>query len=165
VYKLKSKGKTITCFRCKGSAAPTGPGVAAGVAMGRRMLSCDYCSLHWHLDCLDPPPPTMPHPMRKWMCPNHAQSLLVSGLSWWRQHLDADFCMASELKPKKRTLKTGMTEELVTRPGVKNNGIIEILDPEGERKRIEYENAYINGKRYKVPERIIHLDFWSKIGR
>lgn len=58
-----------------------------------------------------------------------------------------------------------MKEELVTRPGVKNNGIIEILDPEGERKRIEYENAYINGKRYKIPERIIHLDFWSKIGR
>lgn len=78
VYKLKSKGKPITCFRCKGSAAPIGSGVAAGVAVGRRMLSCDYCSLHWHLDCLDPPPPTMPHPVRKWMCPNHAQSLLVS---------------------------------------------------------------------------------------
>jgi hypothetical protein len=23
---------------------------------------------------------------------------------------------------------------------------------------------FINGKRYKVPERIIHLDFWTKLG-
>jgi hypothetical protein len=58
-----------------------------------------------------------------------------------------------------------MTEEVVTQPGTRNNGIVEIFDPEAEKKRLEYEAAFINGKRYKVPERIIHLDFWNKIGR
>jgi hypothetical protein len=159
----------VICFRCKGSAAPIGSGVAAGIALGRRMLSCDYCSLHWHLDCLDPPPPTMPHPIRKWMCPNHAHPLLVSipcRTASLRLLLTASLARAARLiQPKKRTLRTGIVEEVITRPGVKNNGIIEVLDPEAERKRVEMAERFINGKRYKIPERIIHLDFWSKIGR
>src|ERR1700761_5943086 len=44
----------------------------------RSMLSCDYCSLSWHLDCLDPPLTTMPPMTRKWMCPNHFQQTIVS---------------------------------------------------------------------------------------
>ncbi len=46
-----------------------------------------------------------------------------------------------------------------------NNGIVDVLDEEAERKRIAYETQYINGKRYKIPERIIQLDFWAKIGK
>lgn len=67
-------------------------------------------------------------------------------------------------QPKKRTLKNA-PEEIVQRTGVRNNGIIEIYDPEAERKRIEFEQAFINGKRYRIPERIVQLDFWGKIGR
>jgi uncharacterized protein YkvS len=62
-------------------------------------------------------------------------------------------------QPKKRTLRTGVVEE------VRNNGIIEVLDPEAERKRMEMAERFINGKRYKIPEKIIHLDFWKKIGQ
>jgi hypothetical protein len=52
----------------------------------------------------------------------------------------------------------------VTQPGQPNNGLVEIIDEEAEKRRIAYENMFINGKRYKVPERIIHLDFWTKLG-
>lgn len=44
----------------------------------KSIVSCDYCTLHWHLDCLDPPLPTLPPFNKKWMCPNHAERVLVS---------------------------------------------------------------------------------------
>lgn len=37
------------------------------------LLGCDYCGLHFHLECVDPPltaPPTL-----TWMCPAHAAKL------------------------------------------------------------------------------------------
>merc|ERR1712137_1517595 len=36
------------------------------------MVACDFCSLVFHLDCLDPPLVCMP--VGKWMCPNHPQN-------------------------------------------------------------------------------------------
>ncbi|UZJ56100.1 hypothetical protein CBS101457_005420 [Exobasidium rhododendri] len=44
----------------------------------RKIVSCDFCSLHWHLDCLDPPLASMPSLSRKWMCPNHIEHVLPS---------------------------------------------------------------------------------------
>nr|XP_039262631.1 uncharacterized protein LOC120338759 [Styela clava] len=41
----------------------------------RILISCDYCPLLFHLDCLDPPL-TNP-PGSRWMCPNHAESALL----------------------------------------------------------------------------------------
>lgn len=48
------------------------------------LISCDYCPLYFHQDCLDPIP--MTHlPCGMWMCPNHFQNFidwnLVSSLS------------------------------------------------------------------------------------
>lgn len=40
-------------------------------------MSCDHCALHWHLDCLNPPLASMPNSGRKWMCPNHAEQVMV----------------------------------------------------------------------------------------
>jgi hypothetical protein len=77
-FRLKNKGKTILCFRCKGSAAPIGNKVQYGLAPGRKMLSCDYCNLNWHADCLEPPLMVMPNPQKKWQCPNHASHVAVS---------------------------------------------------------------------------------------
>lgn len=48
------------------------------IIQAQRIISCDYCSLHWHLDCLDPPMVQMPSPLKKWMCPNHMEHDLVS---------------------------------------------------------------------------------------
>lgn len=54
---------------------------------GRPILSCDYCPLHWHMDCLDPPMTAIPARERKWMCPNHIEHIFVSfsfyGLFVW----------------------------------------------------------------------------------
>lgn len=77
-YKLKSKGDVVLCYRCKGSAAPVGPGTAQGLSLGRKIVTCDYCPLSWHLDCLEPPAAIMPTSQRKWMCPNHATQVMVS---------------------------------------------------------------------------------------
>lgn len=94
-------GKLILCFRCGESALPsdrpTGKGrrtnqprrssprkaasndqqqksqdkLDADHIGWRKIISCDFCSLHWHLDCLEPPMASMPSLSRKWMCPAH----------------------------------------------------------------------------------------------
>jgi hypothetical protein len=58
------------------------------------LISCDYCSLLFHQDCLDPPMCALPS--GRWMCPNHPQHFidwnLVTSLSatermkLWDQH-------------------------------------------------------------------------------
>lgn len=65
--KLKDKDDNfISCFRCRKTAL-----------RNKRIVSCDYCPLYWHMDCLDPPMTSLPNPTRKWMCPNHADHLMV----------------------------------------------------------------------------------------
>lgn len=46
----------------------------------RPIVSCNYCSLHWHFDCLNPPLVTAPNLLsgKRWMCPNHAEQVMVS---------------------------------------------------------------------------------------
>jgi hypothetical protein len=53
----------------------------------------------------------------------------------------------------------------VVRPGQGNNGNIEILDiePSSTQDKVVVDEVFINGKRYRVPERIIKLDFWDKV--
>jgi len=97
--RLKDKnGKLILCFRCGESALPSdrpsGQGKRANQPRRssprkatdqqkvkdtadadhigwRKIISCDFCALHWHLDCLEPPMASMPSLSRKWMCPTH----------------------------------------------------------------------------------------------
>jgi hypothetical protein len=45
------------------------------------MIACDYCSVFWHLDCLNPPMASPPNPAKKWMCPNHIENTVVKGRS------------------------------------------------------------------------------------
>lgn len=42
------------------------------------LISCDYCTLFFHQDCLDPPMTALP--AGRWMCPNHPQHFIVSKL-------------------------------------------------------------------------------------
>ena len=53
----------------------------------------------------------------------------------------------------------------VAHPGEANNGNIEILDIEtsSTHDKFTVDEVFINGKRYRVPERIIKLDFWDKL--
>jgi hypothetical protein len=80
-HRLKDRNsKPVSCYACGGSSIPlraltTDPG-----SSWRQIVSCDYCSLSWHLDCLNPPLAVMPNTERKWMCPNHAEQVMVGSL-------------------------------------------------------------------------------------
>ncbi|KAJ5770274.1 uncharacterized protein N7511_002325 [Penicillium nucicola] len=54
-----AKGDLIRCSRCSFTSA------------GRPIITCDYCTCRFHLDCLDPPRAHPPNPKVGWMCPNH----------------------------------------------------------------------------------------------
>ncbi|KAF8919486.1 hypothetical protein CPB85DRAFT_1276864 [Mucidula mucida] len=163
-YRLKDKnGEPVLCFRCGTSAIPDNAAAAAPAAkrarratakaaqhdMWKSIISCDWCDLHWHLDCLDPPLSSMPTFTKKWMCPNHAEQVLP---------------------PRHRIPKHNAPVIEVTKPKQFNNGNIEIIPSQvpstskAERK-LNVEENLINGRRYRVPERIIMLDFWSKIDK
>ena len=89
-HRLKDRnGDPILCFRCGLSALPhhstpvqpkrprkasQRPANAEG---WKSIVSCDYCDLNWHLDCIDPPLDSMPIFGIKWMCPNHADQVYV----------------------------------------------------------------------------------------
>ncbi|KAJ7849077.1 hypothetical protein B0H14DRAFT_2766053 [Mycena olivaceomarginata] len=160
-HRLRDKnGGPVLCFKCGTSALPAGLAAAAPAAKRARrsttraaasaeipkhIVSCDYCHLHWHLDCLDPPLPTMPPINKKWMCPNHAEGVLP---------------------PKLRIPKQAAAIE-ITKPKQFNNGVIEIIHPQtastSKVKKVAVEEVLINGRRYRVPERIVVLDFWNKV--
>ncbi|GAA6061611.1 hypothetical protein JCM10212_000919 [Sporobolomyces blumeae] len=131
-YRLKDKnGRAIICYHCS---------EAASAARHRRVISCDFCDQHWHLDCLDPPMTGMPPPTRKWMCPLHSEHVI----------------------PKKRTPRN-MTMITLDERGAPNNGDVVVL-PEPERgPPEEYEEMTVNRIRYQVPEQNIILDFWGKV--
>ena len=50
-----------------------------------------------------------------------------------------------------------------------NNGNIEVIHPELStavpNPRIAVDEVLINGRRYRIPEKIIVLDFWSKLNK
>lgn len=41
------------------------------------LIKCDFCSLTFHGDCLDPPMIKLPGPFEPWMCPVHPEHLLA----------------------------------------------------------------------------------------
>jgi len=98
-FRLKDKnGNPVLCFRCKQSALPeresnmrsNGRELRSRKStakdpepeeLWKSIASCDYCSLHWHLDCLEPPLSAMPPAHKKWMCPAHVDHVAVSLVS------------------------------------------------------------------------------------
>jgi hypothetical protein len=74
----ESKASRIACYVCGGSALPIKGLVTDPEPKLRRLISCDYCFLHWHIDCLNPPLAHAPSGAKKWMCPNHAEQVMVS---------------------------------------------------------------------------------------
>jgi PHD-finger len=140
-FRLRDKlGRVIICYRC---------GETASVA--KRMLSCDHCTQHWHMDCLDPPLTALPPLTKKWMCPLHA----------------------SHAYRRMRRPKHNMRVVDVSLPrGFKNWGDIEVDNEENEREVGEghrilksgFEPDFqIDGVTYRLPEKGIKLDFLDKI--
>ena len=64
--RLDVDSRQVLCYVC-GRSARAGP-----------LVSCDYCPLSFHLDCLDPPMSEIPRDV--WMCPNHVESFLDTKL-------------------------------------------------------------------------------------
>ncbi|CAG8740711.1 6412_t:CDS:2, partial [Acaulospora morrowiae] len=62
---LDENGKLIRCFSCK-----------LPPSKAKLVMSCDYCDLHWHFDCLDPPLVIPAPPNKRWMCPCHVDHAL-----------------------------------------------------------------------------------------
>ena len=135
--KLRDKtGKIIVCYRCRQTALG-----------GRSIISCDYCSSKWHLDCLDPPRATLPYkqpsgdPKHTWMCPNHIA--------------------ADKLNKLRKPKNPRIIEPAISR-GIPNNGLIEIInDPSDEEAEITDQGPSI----YRITERGIKLDFIDKMRR
>ncbi|KAG2196504.1 hypothetical protein INT47_012798 [Mucor saturninus] len=57
-------GKFRLCYYCRKT------------ALKKPMVSCDFCPLYWHLDCLNPPLAIPPNPAKKWRCPNHIENFI-----------------------------------------------------------------------------------------
>ena len=118
-------GKTVLCFKCR--KAPSAP--------LQSILSCDFCDLHWHLDCLDPPLLTLPPAGHRWMCPLHTeQSTRRARVPKHQQTV---------------TVSSGM---------VANAGEVDIVLSNREASP-EWEELSVNGVRYQVPEEVVILDF------
>ncbi|KAH9484194.1 hypothetical protein JR316_0003674 [Psilocybe cubensis] len=162
-YRLRDRnGGPVLCFQCGFSALPTKLTTDAPPAKRPRratsrgnppdawksIVSCDYCNLHWHMDCLDPPLLTLPPLNKKWMCPNHAERVMPH---------------------KRRIPKQHAPPIEITRPRQFNNGNIEVIHPEYSsappKPNVNVDEVLINGRRYRVPERVIVLDFWNKLNK
>ncbi|WVQ90577.1 hypothetical protein IAS59_004357 [Cryptococcus gattii] len=85
----------------------------------------------------------MPSAGKKWMCPNHPDHVM----------------------PRRRTLQENLQTIEVVGRGQSNNGNIEIAnDSDGsETSEMEFEDTIINRKKFRVPEKVIRLDFWEKL--
>lgn len=124
------------------------------------MISCDFCPLHWHVDCLDPPLSTYPPFSRKWRCPNHASMDDVS------THIGPFFATELRLPKRRRVPKASGAPVDIADTNQFNNGNIEITVPEDSSHSTEtlsVDEVLINGRKYRVPERIVILDFWNKL--
>lgn len=146
--------------------------------MGKReLVPCDYCTLCWHLDCLDPPLATAPNKKptngkirQTWMCPNHADHELANvkapairkGLGSTRKSTPNDL-LENQRTFRTRRPKNATIVQTVMRRGHRNNGLIEIEEePSEEESEIERE---MSGVIYRVPEHGIKLDFVDRIKR
>lgn len=136
------KHRPVACYKCGGTSLPSRTPASEPGAQWRHIVSCDICPLHWHLDCLDPPLASMPSAARKWICPAHADHVL----------------------PRRRTVRHGLETVDVEKPGEYNNGNITVVESEEKPKSaIPHEDMVINNRRYRVPEKVIQLDFWNRL--
>ena len=58
-------GNPYYCYKCGDS------------GLNKEIINCDYCTLSWHLDCLDPPMTNIKKLGSKWKCPNHVDTLIT----------------------------------------------------------------------------------------
>lgn len=193
-HRLKdAKGKDILCYQCGQSALPKDwnprrVGEAIPNSSWRPIVSCDYCSLHWHLDCLDPPRASIPSSLHKWRCPCHIEDLLVKT----RTAKAATQLQVVDL-PVPTLANTGFGPGKIYRPRVLNSGVIDIVpDPmdtyfsavsSSDTSGRSLQPGWMNGGRadipplvdgeipgggmrrvkFRLPEKVVRTDWWMKV--
>ncbi|KAI9778113.1 MAG: hypothetical protein M1835_005003 [Candelina submexicana] len=152
------KGKNVLCFKCGKSSLNH-----------QQIIPCDFCTLQWHLECLDPPlanPPKRGNDPKKpipWMCPNHVDHELLA--------LDRSVRVQSSTQPvnglggthRVRRPKNAKIVDTAFSRGIVNNGLIEISN------EVDADQAFGDDERYgivyRLPEKGVKLDFIDKIKR
>lgn len=114
----------------------------------KEIVDCDFCSLHWHLDCLDPPLASAPKRFGRgtWKCPCH---------------VDSEITIPRSASGKSYKVRRPKNPRIVTsdlKRGIKNNGHIDIEDDE-----ISEEEEQPEGTIYRISASAIKLDFISRI--
>lgn len=147
------KGNTILCCSCGKS--------SQGV---RPIIPCDFCGEYWHLDCLDPPlanPPARNLEGKKlhdWMCPLHADHEL--------RKVETSL-LNRPSRGRKVHIRKPRNAKVVTtslRRGLRNNGVIEVLDDDSDDSDSEfYDDDSQDDTVYRLPASGIKLDFIDKI--
>jgi hypothetical protein len=114
------------------------------------MIPCNYCGLHWHLDCLDPPMANPPPFGKLWRCPCHVDDLLAR--------------LPVLLGPahRFRKIKGASVDKPAFARGFRNNGHIDIELAESDTEEEGFFDQVQFGKVYKLPEEGIKLDFISR---
>jgi hypothetical protein len=151
-FKTREKGRDVYCFHC---------GKTAAQSRNARILGCDFCEQHWHLDCLDPPLTALPPTSHRWQCPLHADRVVVRRLASALSHYETNVCAQAKRRQPKNQVVLTQTER-----NMPNNGLIDVLPSKGKGKKEvapDYDETVVNGVRYQVPEETIILDFWDKI--
>lgn len=65
---------------------------------------------------------------------------------------------------RRRTVRNNLETVDVGRRGTPNNGNITVVPDENAKQIFDFEDMIINKRKYRVPEKIIRLDFWDKLG-
>ena len=68
-------------------------------------------------------------------------------------------------QPQRRIPKANSAWVDITTCGQRNNGVVDVVNTVSStpQDRISVDEMHINGRRYRVPERVIVLDFWNKV--
>lgn len=177
-FRDSTKSATAMCFACGGASDDWWEDGINPNSQPREMVSCDYCPLHWHLDCLDPPRASNPkHTIEQqdeiglvgkrknkkkdksavvttWMCPNHITDDPNRENRQGVSRAVTGGRVGKIRRPKHATIK-----DVSLRRGFHNNGLIEVLNDLSDTEKEEDEPGVI----YRLPEKSIKLDFIDRI--
>ena len=173
-FRESTDNATKLCFACGGSNNDYWEQGNNPDAVPREMVSCDYCILNWHLDCLDPPKASNPklvieqqdelmpaargkgkkkdksQTVTTWMCPNHITDDPNRDNHQGHSRVINGSKIGKIRRPKHATIK-----DVSLRRGFHNNGLIEVLNDLSDTEKEEDEPGVI----YRIPEKSIKLDF------
>ncbi|WFD34212.1 hypothetical protein MCUN1_001049 [Malassezia cuniculi] len=163
-HALRDKhGNTVLCYKCGGSALPSPASESDPLrTQWRAIISCDFCSLHWHLDCVDPPLSGMPSMTRKWRCPAHVDSLeRKQRIPRGTHFTTVNVPLPTPGAPLEKRPQAPV--EVIPDPNDKYFNV----DGSGQSSNPPWEDVTVTTSagarvRYRIPEKTIRLEFWTK---